>query len=148
MAINRWRSWLAACAAVSIGVAGSLFAGQTSQPTAIHDITSTGCLTHAGPSPTDSSWTPGATITNSTEFVLTNAVTVIPDADERTGFSSAKATIPNRVTSTTDTPDQYDLKVEAYHAIPHDDQKVAITGTIRGSQLKVHSIRMISPICR
>jgi hypothetical protein len=130
MAINRWRSWLAAFAAISLGVAGSLLAGQTSQRTTIHDITSTGCLQHSP-----------------TAFVLTNAVTVIPVADERTGFSSAKATIPNRLSSRTDTPDQYGLKVEPDHAIPHAGQQVAITGTIRGSQLKVHSIRMISPVC-
>ena len=148
MAINRWRSWLAACGALSLGVAGSVFAGQTSQPITIHDITSTGCLERTVPAPTGTVGTTGAAVTDETGFVLTHAVTVIPDADQRTGFSSAKATIPNRVKSVTDAPEQFGLRVKPDHATGHVGQMVAITGTIRGSQLKAHSIRTISPACR
>jgi hypothetical protein len=148
MAINRWRSWLAARGALTLGVAGSALAEQTPQRTTTHDVTSTGCLERAAATPTGTSGTAGATVANETGFALTHAVTVIPDADERTGFSSAKATIPNRVKSVADTPDEFGLRVEPDHAARHVGQMVAITGTMRGPQLKAHSIRMISPACQ
>ena len=149
MAINRWRSWLATFAAISLGVAGSLFAGQTSQSTTVHGITSTGVASSMQESARRHQRDDGHDrLADSTEFVLTHAVTVIPGADERTGFSSAKATVPNRLSWRTDAPDRYGLMVEPDHAIPHAGQQVAITGTMRGSQLKVHSIRMIWPVCQ
>jgi hypothetical protein len=150
MTINRWRSWLAACGALSLGIAGggSAHAGQTSPRTTMHDITSTGCLERAAATPSGTSGTAGAMVGNETGFVLTHAVTVIPDADQRTGFSSAKATIPNRVKSETDTPDEHGLSVKPDQATRHVGQMVAITGTMRGSQLKAHSIRTISLVCQ
>ena len=144
MTMNRWCCWLATCGALTFGIAGNVFAGQTSPRTTVHHVTSTGCLEQAAAAPTGTS----ATVSSSRAFVLTNAVTVAPDLDQRTGFSSAKATIPNRVESRIDTLDQYGLNVGREDAVRHVGQKVAITGTIRGSQLNVHTIRLISSGCQ
>jgi len=124
--------WLAACCAVGLGFARGAV-GQDEYGPAIHGLTVTGCMEQT-PRPESA-------------FLLTHAVTVTPDNDRRTGFSSPKTSTPAPMQVISNIPDQYRLTVDPEKAGRFLGHRVSAIGTFEGSQLRVHHIRTLSLTC-